>query len=694
MFQKALREIAPRVSGQRAWNQVAGVARHHRIQASPGFRAAARQVLDALAQGGTAAEILAYPADGKSGYWTQTLFKEWHGEAAELWLTEPTAERRRLALFSEQPISLIQRSCATPPGGVAGELMVLGGDPAGWDALDLTGKFVLVGTEGFERALERAVKPNPPLGVITDRMMEQPLVRSRMDVPDALQYSSFWWTADGPRALGFVVSPREGDRLRKLCQTMATAADGPRAPRLHAEVSAREYSGEIEVVSAVIPGMSDEEVVLVAHLCHPNASANDNASGCGVLLEVAEVLSELIREHKLPKPQRSIRLLWLAEYTGTYAYLASREAELGKLVAALNLDMVGENQDLCKSVLNVERPPRAMASFTADLLARIVGAVGDEVRNLAGSASYPLFRWAATPHSGGSDHDIFADPTVGVPCPMLIQWPDKYYHTSQDTLDKVDPEMLRRVATATATYAWFIATAGYAEAVWLANELAAAFPAELHAAGLPLEAALADAADLTPDAAAALVATTLAAVDRKQAFLLDRRLADIGSLARLVPTAMSEAFAGVCTSLRDEMLIVLTTAQCRLRTTTRVALNSRHICELPPPACARSAVDDAAALVIAKRLYRGPLEMRSIQARLTAEERAEWEQFQREHPQSRTLANNALYWTDGARTAVAVADLVELDTGRRDTAFLLGLYDFLAGLGLVKLTYLGEVEDA
>lgn len=694
MFLSAYREIADRISGQRAWNQVAAIARHHRIQASPGFRAAAEQVASAVTAGGTKAEILSYPADGQSTFWTQTLFKEWSGQAAELWLTDPSPERRRLASFAEQPHSLIQRSCATPPEGVDGDLMELTGDPATWDSLDLTGKFILIGSEGFEKAVERATKPNPPVGIITDRMAEVPIVRHRMDVPDALQYSSFWWLSDGPRALGFVVSPKEGERLRRLCQKLANATEGPRAPRLHATVSAKEYVGASEVVTAIIPGETDEEVVLTAHLCHPTASANDNASGSGSLVEVAEVLSGLIRDGKLPRPRRSIRFVWPAEYTGTYAYLASRESELGKLVAALNLDMVGENQNLCGSVLNVARPPRAMASFTADLLALIATEVGREAENLSGTDKYPLFRWALTPYSEGSDHDIYADPTVGIPCPMLIQWPDKFYHTSQDTMDKVDPDSLRRVATMTATYAWFIATAGYPEAVWLAHELAASFPDELHATSRELMVALADTSALTADATAARISDTLAHLDRKLTFLLDRRLADIGSIRRLVPANMQEAFSIVVDELRTELLTALTTAQCRLRSTARVALNSRHICDLPAPARKLTDHDREAATIVAQRLFRSPLDTRTLLARLTPEERAEWERLHKVHPQAHALSGVAMYWTDGRRTALAVADCVELETGHRDTEFLLALYDFLAGLGLIRLTNLAPETDA
>jgi len=64
------------------------------------------------------------------------------------------------------------------------------------------------------------------------------------------------------------------------------------------------------------------EVLVVAHLCHPQPSANDNASGAAAALEAARVLQTLIAGGHLPPPRRSIRFLWLPEFTGSQAYLA------------------------------------------------------------------------------------------------------------------------------------------------------------------------------------------------------------------------------------------------------------------------------------------------------------------------------------------------------------------------------------
>ena len=98
--------------------------------------------------------------------------------------------------------------------------------------------------------------------------------------------------------------------------------------------------------------------------------------------------------------------------------------------------------------------------------------------NLARNYSNSSFRCSVTPYSGGSDHNIWGDPSVGVTCPMLIQWPDRYYHTSEDTIDKVDPEMLAVAGILTATYLYTAATATAADAAYVAGQAAAGFAGE------------------------------------------------------------------------------------------------------------------------------------------------------------------------------------------------------------------------
>ncbi|MBC8262914.1 MAG: DUF4910 domain-containing protein, partial [Anaerolineales bacterium] len=324
MFKKAFKVIREEFSGQAATGYVIDIARYHRMQASPGFRQAAHYCLERLREAGIQAEVLSFPADEKTQYWSARMFQEWEATEAVLHLVEPEDERRKLADFRDCPISLVQRS--VPFEGEA-EVVLLedGEEEADYEGLNLKGKVVF--TKGdLDRVRELAVEKRGAVGIISDGMRETPPVRARMDVPDAVQYTSFWWTGHEKKCFGFVLSPREGERLRGLIKKQVQ--DGEPPVKVRAKVVSRLYDGEIEVVSALIPGETSEEVVIVAHLCHPRPSANDNASGSAAALEIARTLQRLVDEGKLSQPKRGIRFLWVPEMTGTYAYLATHEDEI------------------------------------------------------------------------------------------------------------------------------------------------------------------------------------------------------------------------------------------------------------------------------------------------------------------------------------------------------------------------------
>lgn len=64
----------------------------------------------------------------------------------------------------------------------------------------------------------------------------------------------------------------------------------------------------------------------------------------------------------------------------------------------------------------------------------------------------PGVNWCQSAYAGGSDHYILSDPTAGIPCPSLGQWPDAFYHTSGDTVDRISPQMLEVSARTCAAF--------------------------------------------------------------------------------------------------------------------------------------------------------------------------------------------------------------------------------------------------
>jgi len=679
MFRHIQKAIAKEYSGIRAKDYVAEIIRYHRIQASPGFRASAERCRDILEGFGVPVKVISFPANEATSYWSRPMFQEWDVSEATLHLIEPADQARKLADFVEVKCSLIQRSA--PVENLEAEVVLLEDGEAEEDYKGLNLKNKVVLTKGDpDRVREMAVNRHGAAGIIYDGMRELPPVRQRIDMPDVVEYRSFWWQPADIKCFGFVLSPREGDNLRE--QIISRRRKGKPPVRVRAHVASRLYDGHMEVVSALIPGETDEKVVVVAHLCHPQPSANDNASGTAAALELARTLHHLIASAKLPRPRRAIQILLVPEMIGTYAYLSGHEDEIDCMVAGINLDMVGQNQDVCRSVFIVERTPEALPSFAATLLERLLEEWLDGAQNPGDSSSYPLFRHAVTPFSGGSDHYILSDPSVGVPTPMLIQWPDKFWHTSEDTLDKVDPRMLALLGGLATTYAYFVATAGEREAVWLGHEMAARFQARLvHT----VQNALTDGSEAQT---AQDLAQAAANLEKKARFVTDRHQEATRSLLRLAPQnalilrLTSEADSSLRRETERATMVLCSYAQ-------KLGLEDMPS---PPPRELDEWEQQALGMVPSRR-FRGPVPSGFHLHKLAPEERETvYAWFQETGRLYRRLATMANYWVNGERTVAEIADLVELETGLRNVQLLVKHFGLLAKLDLMALRTVSEKQ--
>jgi len=672
MFRLFSREVAGEYSGMRARDHVARLSQFHRIQASPGFRAAAQYCREVLAGFGIQVEVLSFPANESTSYWGAPMLQEWEGVSATLHLVSPAENACKLADFAEIPTSLIQRSA--PVENLETEVVLLdnGEEEQEYEGLELRNKVVL--TRGsLDRVHELAVGQHGAAGILYDGIREVLPARQRIDLPDARQYSSFWWRPGSKRCFGFVLSPRQGENLRSLIKSQQALGKPP--ARVRSTVVSRLYDGHLEVVAALIPGETDEEVVAVAHLCHPRPSANDNASGAAALLESARTLQHLIKAGALPRPRRGIRLLWVPEMRGTYAYLATHEPEIPRMVAGVNLDMVGQDQEQCGSVFVIESPPAALPSFAPDLLQRLREEWMGEMPNLAGGMPFPLFRHAVSPFSGGSDHYILSDPSVGVPTPMLIQWPDKFYHTSEDTLDKVSPHMLAVVGGLATAYACFAANARDHEVRWLGREMNARFRARLARSVQDcVTEGLAE-----KDKELALVA---ARGEKLARFAADRQREALRTLLRLAP-GEAPLIETLCTEADESAHSEIE----RLRAALAQHARSLGLDAVPLPV--RPQPDEwekQATTLVPVRRYRGPVSTDSYTHRLTAQEKEEvWSWSKRLRDQHEVHSTLASYWVDGRRTVAEIIDLVELETGQRSAELLVRHFRLLDRLGLMAL---------
>jgi len=694
MFKKVLRCINKEFSGDRAKQFVGKIMSYHRIQASPGFREAAKYCHRVLSKFNIEAEILSFPADGKSRYWSLDMFEEWDASEANLYITEPEKYRKKLADYNDLKISLIQRSAPTE---CEAEIVILedGENVSDYEGIDVRGKIVL--TKGDIRIIYYlAIEKFGAIGIIFDGIKEVKPIRHRMDIPDAVQYSSFWWHKGDKKCFGFVLSPKEGERLRELVRERIKNNKLP--IRVKAKVKSKFYKGKVEVVSAIIPGETDEEIVIISHLCHPQGTANDNASGSAANLEIARTINKLINKGKLQKPKRSIRFLWVPEMNGTIPFLATNEDKISKMIAGINLDMVGENQDLCKSSFLIERTPDSNSSFVNDLVERIRDEFTEDTKNPFGAGRFASFKYATTPFSGGSDHYILSDPTVGISCPMLIQWPDKFYHTNLDTLEKVDPEMLKRTGIIAATYAYFLANVGEREVIWLANEMLSKFKRKILKFiqdEITKISAIQEFNKFRVEPTQKNTAIEVINLEKKLNYFINCQKNAFISLKKLSHINVDKYNEEI------EEFTIKELQRPRKVIYKDLGFNKKEISEI----CEEMGEgkiekkglikefedkekikwEDIADKNIISRIYKGPILEMNILNRLSKEQREKYFELKKENAETFDLIRTlALYWADGKRKLSEIADLVELESGLRNTEFLVKYFNFLSKCKLIK----------
>ena len=443
--------VGGEVSGEIAFRNTVRISQFDRIQANAGWHEAAVWIKGELERMGYKdAAIEGWPSNGSSRYYTYKTPIGWRAKKAELWMVEP--RRERLSDYEEIPLTLVKHS---GPAKVEAELVDVGSGvgEAVYRNKDVRGKIVLA-TGGSADVAREAVMNRGALGVLT---YYPPDVRP--GYPNMIRYTAFWptWEERGRHGFGFNISKNQGAALKRMLE------EG-RKVVLRAEVEAEFFETSVEILTASFPGSvePESELLVVAHLCHPAPSANDNASGSGGMLEMARALRRLVDSGTLPAPKRTVRFLWVPEFSGLVPYIRAHLDRTRKTLAAINCDMIGEDLHLTGGTFNVTVTPDSNPSYLNDVaanFARVVDGLG--LQSPSGS-THP-FAWRVVPFGGGSDHYVFNDGALRVPAIMFGNG-DTFHHTSLDTPDKVDPSELRRVCALTLASVAYLAGAGEEEA--------------------------------------------------------------------------------------------------------------------------------------------------------------------------------------------------------------------------------------
>jgi aminopeptidase-like protein len=184
-------------------------------------------------------------------------------------------------------------------------------------------------------------------------------------------------------------------------------------------VDATLADGHLTYGEHLVPGRSQEEVLVTCHVCHPSL-ANDNCSGIAVASRLAGRLAQA-------RPRWSYRFLFIPGTIGSITWLARNAERTGSIRNGLVLACVGD-----PGRLHYKRSRRGDAE------------VDRAAAHVLASSGRPHRLLDFTPY--GYDERQFCSPGFNLPVGCLSRTPyARYpeYHTSADDLDLVRPEHLQ-----------------------------------------------------------------------------------------------------------------------------------------------------------------------------------------------------------------------------------------------------------
>ena len=181
-------------------------------------------------------------------------------------------------------------------------------------------------------------------------------------------------------------------------------------------------------------------------------------------------IRDSISSGEIPRPRRSIRFLVNVEGQGTKNYVHNHRSEVDKTIVVIALDSVGHDQRKCKSALMFYHSPDSLPTFINDFYVNLMEETPKETRWVFHEDnSIPFVNFVDMPYTPWSDNKYY--PIFGVPSPLLMSWPDLYFHTDYLTADNLDPAVFRRCGITTALAALELAYAGPAEALSIMRQV-------------------------------------------------------------------------------------------------------------------------------------------------------------------------------------------------------------------------------
>lgn len=374
-------------------------------------------------------ERIAHAADGETSAYDAIMPEAWDLEGrAVLKVVSPWPEAERIIADTDEIAYAAATWCGpTPDEGSTGELVLF--DPAHPE--NACGKWVFcetVPSGGISQPLARA----GALGIVATNFEQGWRDPDSTHWMNGLGQWGWYYVKEDLRLPIFIITARRGMMLKN------ELLNG-RKVVLQGILKARISNGEIYTVTGVIPGDSEEEYAIFAHMYEPFLS--DDASGVAAGIEIGRML-----KNSRLKLKKSLRVVFSMEHYGFLAYLAKKTHHIK---AAMNMDMLATTMYRDLGFPLHWRMSAASLPFFGDMLMlKILEACEGGLR--------------IDCHPGNlSDDTMAGEPLLGIPTNWLYveDEPSPLHHSSNAIFFDVDWELAEKVSKLVTVFAAFLVTA-------------------------------------------------------------------------------------------------------------------------------------------------------------------------------------------------------------------------------------------
>jgi len=455
------------LSGEKAKETTTDICNYYRSFGSAGYHAATNLVANKLQEIGiNDVKITKYPLDGKYTKLNQKMPLAWEPYSASLSINNPIQEE--IVNFSDSPSCLAWWSVPTNEGGETRKLVDVGFGENKIDFLnkDIKNNYVFVkGTEipdGWRHAAINAMELGAR-GIITDYLFypTHPY-RTRTSVPDAVQLLRLPNQFGKYKAWGCSINYNSSKRLQQLLKLGDVY--------VNADIQCKIFEGEGVNIEATIKGSKypDECVMFIAHTSAGTRPGANCAAGPALMLEIARTIKYLIEDKVIKEPLRSIKFLFVAEGKGSNVYIHDNLENIKNVKTVFCFDSVGHHQEKLNSNLMFYKHPDSSPSFINDYFIDIIDKIPkDSSWVFKDDNDISSIKFLPAPYTVWSDNHTWA--AFGIPSPLIMSWPDKYFHTQLLTPDNTDPRVFKHCGIATTLAALEIASVNIEEAYRISN---------------------------------------------------------------------------------------------------------------------------------------------------------------------------------------------------------------------------------